>query len=605
MRLQGWLWCVCAWALTGCLGSGDDAGEGANDCRAAANACADGFSCQADPAGNWECRPEAGPDSDAGAGPGGGGAGGGGNGGDEPVGGSGAGGDEPVGGSGAGGDEPVGGNGAVGSGSGGDEPVGGNGAGGNGAGGDEPVGGNGAGGNGAGGNGAGGNGAGGDGEPFAAAACETDDDCAEGTCTPDNGRDGRVPGGFCDVGCFGDRECGPNGTCLAGGEAGRTCYLSCDGPEDCREGWDCRGLDGAPDVTVCLPDCREAGCGRGTTCNEALGRCEISCVYPCGADETCEEGRCIRDDGTCDTDYHCTELQLCHEGECIPGEARPCINEQCGAEQTCAEDGSGNRACLWACEDSDEPCPIDRMCYPGLGGPDGGGACWIGSCASVYDACTYGSLGQLSGTCYPLTIGTPGSAPTGFCRDAGTLERGGACDAQATARDEAGRAALCEPGTTCFDDPDDPFEPGRDTDATGTCVGLCEPGEGQRCQAGEACIDFSSDDDEATPGTDESRPLGLCLGTDCRVIANDCDGGEICTPYSLIDPRGECRPAGDTPLGARCRTSQECGAQAFCANDGDGRRCLGVCERDGDEAGCPDNETCVRQPGWDWGVCLR
>ena len=93
--------------------------------------------------------------------------------------------------------------------------------------------------------------------------CQQDADCAQGACLAD------VPGGFCQVACARDADCGANATCVALAE-GNLCLERCNGR--CRAGWVCYEGDG-----VCFPSCQDGGCGDGYVCG-ADGLCAVPLV---------------------------------------------------------------------------------------------------------------------------------------------------------------------------------------------------------------------------------------------------------------------------------------------------------------------------------------
>ncbi len=449
-------------------------------------------------------------------------------------------------------------------------------------------------------------------------ACATDDDCPAGaTCLSEEASNGDVPGGFCRVVCEDNNACA-GGACLPSG-ASNICFQRCDDGEACRADWTCVQAD---DASICLPDCREVGCGAAEVCNADSGVCEQAptpCRYECAAGEECTGGRCVRLNGTCVTDYHCPDddpdtVELdgrqCHEGNCVPEEFADCQNgEGCDASQVCVPRQQGmplaGGLCLFGCQ-ADEDCPLHKMCYPNLNGAQ---ACYFRVCGAgpngddngtVRGPCMTGSMAQWQGSCIPLSAATP---TPGFCFEAGNVPEGGACDAQNDGRAPADRALQCGQGSICFDDPDDPQDPGQNFAGRGQCVRMCNPAA-PACNANRTCINFGQLDDPGTRDVDETLVQGFCLNTDCNVAVNECAGGQHCRPYSLVANEGACSPPGQTAHRQPCLRHTECAEQSFCGNTGSGPICLQVCNMGAPEPGCPDGEQCVQNQGWGFGVCL-
>jgi hypothetical protein len=442
-----------------------------------------------------------------------------------------------------------------------------------------------------------------------AGACEAPEECPDGECLAD------LPGGFCLVACADDAGCGPAARCLAGGN-GNLCFDRCDDGTNCREGWVCADVNdanGQPDGQVCLPDCRVNECGRGQTCNEDTGLCEetpLPCPYPCQAGEQCREGRCVRDNGTCVTDYHCeANTRQCHQGRCVAAEFTECQGAVgCDNTQSCipvSQNPADPGLCLFSCQ-NDEQCPVNKACYAQIN------ACYFLDCGparpggmangQVRGACDAGFQQQWPGTCVPLNV-QPGEPERGFCFEAGEVAEGGVCNAQETGRDAASRAQQCAPGTLCFGDPDDNLDPEQNWAQTGTCARLCDP-RNPACGGGTQCFNLGSADDPATPESEE-RHFGACLATDCDIVQNNCEAGEQCRTVTFLDGEGQCGPAGDVALGDPCIRAADCADHAICANAGDGPTCLAICNpADGEEA-CAAGQQCFNSNGdWPYGVCL-
>jgi hypothetical protein len=328
------------------------------------------------------------------------------------------------------------------------------------------------------------------------------------------------------------------------------------------------------------------------------------CPYECGEDEVCSEQRCVRRDGTCDTDYHCVAGQeTCDDGWCRPVQFARCEDDfACNRPtQSCRRWGvaEGPGYCVVDCAEHTD-CPQNERCvddgqvapycyFVFCGGESGNG--------ETFGPCVLDAAGT-EGVCYPLAAGSqqPGGA-TGLCAEGGAVSEGAECDAQSP--DLAGQ---CVAGSFCFGDPDDPFSPTGPGTGRGQCAALCDPVAG-RCETG-TCVDFSTPDEVRTPQFDETQALGMCLNANCDVLdpALACPDGQACRIYALTDSRGTCGSAGALPVGALCEINEDCGVNALCANDGArGKRCLALCS-EGEVCGM--GQTCYRDPAWPLGACL-
>lgn len=418
--------------------------------------------------------------------------------------------------------------------------------------------------------------------------CQETTACAEGRCYVD--RTGRVPGGFCAVDCQHDADC-EQGRCLAV-EGGRLCFPSCD--ESCRPGWDCRA---APDGRgrVCQIDCRVAGCPAGQRCDFQTASCgprPAQCRYPCGAEEDCRDGRCVRRGGDCETDYHCAAGMACLAGECAPEEFTPCdLETPCSDLQRCVPVTSERGVCLQRCETAAE-CASGRLCRPDLG------ACYWALCGGMtgngvlLGACAGGPLGAQLGTCLPFDFELEPGAEVGRCVVAGVSAPGEPCDAQATERTEDAAGIMCEPGSICFGDPDDPDAPGNVSAGRGRCARLCA--DDGTCSGDERCIRPLG-----LSRSGERLAVGLCLPINCVFGRRDCPSGERCLIYSWNSSLGRCTRVGMAGRGAVCEAATDCLGRGVCPMPYPSR-CVDVCDPAG--LACEDGR-CDRLPGWALGMC--
>ncbi|MCA9541740.1 MAG: hypothetical protein KC620_22745 [Myxococcales bacterium] len=334
-------------------------------------------------------------------------------------------------------------------------------------------------------------------------------------------------------------------------------------------------------------------------------RTDVPCPFECHEGEQCLDGYCVRDDGTCDTDYHCLPGRaVCEEGRCAPAEFAPCRGDRdCHSGHQCRffnPDPLAPGTCVIPCQ-ADDPCPFEHECNL-----DFGGLCYFAICGpgtgngTLYQDC---AVGAAPGTCYPLSLGQARQGQPGYCIEGGTAPVGAPCDSQARTRDEASAALRCAPGGVCFGDADNPLDPDDEADSQGECVNLCDPRNPTTCTDLETCFDFSGQDDPDT-AFDETQPIGACLRTDCSVFAPaDCGEGQHCTLYTVTNDRGRCGPAGEVALGAPCQNQDDCAGNAICGGNGrDEMVCVADCDPMGEA--CPEGQFCYAEPTWRVGFCI-
>lgn len=133
-------------------------------------------------------------------------------------------------------------------------------------------------------------------------ACDDDGDCNGATCYA---AEGWVNGYCLDFGCGAPGEpCGNGGTCVSGLADDPVCMGACEGPDDCRPGYQCGNTD---DGQICF-----AGCGADDDCPAG---------FVCGGDEVCVvDFRCSP---ARPTSGECPVGQICTDGECVPFECNP------------------------------------------------------------------------------------------------------------------------------------------------------------------------------------------------------------------------------------------------------------------------------------------
>jgi hypothetical protein len=170
--------------------------------------------------------------------------------------------------------------------------------------------------------------------PTTGAPCTDSFMCAPGQSCFDEGAG--FPGGYCSSECDPRRfNCGPDSICVNAGDEQGLCADVCSGNADCRAGYLCVRLDGAPD-RVCWP--RFPG-GSTNPNGAAIGA-------GCGDSQDCSTDLlCIREDNGWPNGY-CTQV-LCDEvtnpcptgTSCItfPGSPSVCLQDcpQAGQRSTC------------------------------------------------------------------------------------------------------------------------------------------------------------------------------------------------------------------------------------------------------------------------------
>lgn len=452
------------------------------------------------------------------------------------------------------------------------------------------------------------------------AACQSDIDCAAGTC---------VDGVCCREACAGACEsCGINGECTADA-AGTSCGdgLQCAG----------RGLCLAPAGSVCQAgsDCTSGNCmaavGGGTACcTEACaggllcngdgvcvspesdlgavctidtdclgGRCfdGVCCDSECGgACERCnapgQEGRCSAEPpGT--TDAACPPNTECAgRGECLrPLGANCTLNGDCrSGECGLALEGSGEICCEATCLNGqrcspagscvDAPRPDGSACVAGtdcLSGSCVAGRCCESECDGVCQACSgLGDCNVSPGNdirCPPVDCPTSTTICVSYPPDvsANLCAAFGSC----RSAEQDCRPTFAPAGTPC-----EPLAPG----VTGTCdgTGTCRDprvGLGVTCNADEQC----------TSGNCSPRAGGgtICCDTPCDGLCEACgangacafrDNG-LCPPGQQCSANATCEPL-SVAEGSSCAGGQACSGGAVCVQG----ICRGLCTLVADNA---------------------
>ena len=287
------------------------------------------------------------------------------------------------------------------------------------------------------------------------------------------------------------------------------------------------------------------------------------------------------------------DLAGCLTGSCIHGVCSPlCIKDRdCGDPRfSCVQRGGGGR-CSQICRSSEECapgliCAVNRMmtgfCVaPGSGG--GGDMCshrwdcesWRCSNGRCLASCDTSGCGEKE-MCLALHTQSV-CTQIGEALQEAPCQVGGDCS---TGICRGGRCSSACPDGNCFDDR--------------VCVqfpalNLCERRCATSADCGDGAFCEASGDQRLcrTRGTGEDGSI-CAISTDCR--SGRCEGRQCLRECGPEQPCSEgtvcvssvsgshCRTAGPAPIGARCRTSEQC-ATGFCAG--------GQCGR-----GCSQNESC-------------
>jgi hypothetical protein len=285
------------------------------------------------------------------------------------------------------------------------------------------------------------------------AACDTDTQCATGSCAKGDA----LAGGYCSVqNCGSKTPCPAGSTCYALSPSVSMCMAYCDGAAACRsaDGYRCQQLFPS-DVKVCAPACSASGaCASGTRCNPKSGLCELaecdagSTSNVCATEETCQR----------DVTGLSNQSGLCLKS-CNPTAVTPCLASKGEICQPLGSDPAHGFCSQPRCKTS-EDCPSDAVCAQGICKPpqfcnatvacsDFATTCVFGKCMPRCPSGA-GCAGIHSGLECASTLDVPacmpvGSFPGSACRPTPDDE----CDAIAAGSQTADM--LCERGTCAPD----------------------------------------------------------------------------------------------------------------------------------------------------------
>lgn len=286
---------------------------------------------------------------------------------------------------------------------------------------------------------------------------------------------------------------------------------SCEGPEDCPEGWLCE--DG-----VCEDPCEDMWCDDGQVCH--YGECyDTSCEHRSCADGLiCLDGACVSSDCV---GVDCEAGESCADGYCYPDD---CRDESCEG-WVCVDDTCRDRACVGV------SCPPRESCANGV--------CYATDCDE--QDCEAGQV-CVEGECTSRRcVGVSCPADESCDPERGVCTSGCLIDGQVYSHRDAhpeNECLHCDPdvdagdwtpvdaGASCSGDDYCTVE--MTCDGQGTCAG----GEPRDCShLDEACAVGTCDSDEAACVT-ELLPEGT-----------PCDDGGVC------DDEGVCAMGCELPWG--------------------------------------------------------
>ncbi len=407
-------------------------------------------------------------------------------------------------------------------------------------------------------------------------ACQSDLDCAEGTC---------VDSVCCNEAC---------GAACESCDAAGACAADPDGT-NCGDGLQCfgRGACLSPNGAACQT---AAECGSGN-CEPATGGGSACCEAPCADGLLCNgDGACISPES--DLGAGCTDDTQCIGARCVDG---VCCDSECGAAcEACNVPGQEGRCSAAAPGGVDPLCAAGRQC-------GGRGQCLLG----LGGACT------LNGECRSGECGPALEGGSEICCEA-VCANGQRCAANGSCVD-----APRPDGTTCAANADclsNSCVGGRCCESA--CNGVCQacsglgrcnvsPGDDTGCApvdcptSNTVCVSYPADITTSLCASfsvcrsaqQECQPRFASVGTPCEALApgvqGTCDGSGNCR-----DPR--------VGLGTPCSAGSQC-VSGSCVPGPTGallccdRACSGVCEGCGangvcafrDNARCPLGQECA------------
>ena len=260
-------------------------------------------------------------------------------------------------------------------------------------------------------------------------------------------------------------------------------------------------IDTAPEIPVCVPDCKGEACGD----DGCGGECATCPVLPCRGTSECVGGTCNYKQVTCDDGDACTTEY------CYPVENR-CIYEavKCDDGDACTTDS----------------CDQDKGCVYTPKSCDDGNACTTDSCDSATGLCQYthkacnDGLDYTVDSCDPATGACEFTVKTGTCLKDTDCTDGNPCTADVC--DSVTHQCklveiVCNDNNACTTEKCVPAP-------VGMYEYFCETTEMKDCNDGNAC---TYDDCDPTTGACSHEAVSGCCNSndDCAADAY-CDYGQ-------------------------------------------------------------------------------
>ncbi|MGM0555061.1 MAG: DUF4397 domain-containing protein [Myxococcota bacterium] len=338
---------------------------------------------------------------------------------------------------------------------------------------------------------------------------------------------------------------------------------------------DCEGSQVCDDNGMCVddtPTCdTDEDCEPGEVCDDSgmcVAEAECETDEDCGEGEVCNDNMCetetpgCTDDTECGAGEFCTEAGSCESGQCAnvqPGEDCDPNGDPAGNGLFCVSVDEGSAVCAEAetcpAPDSDEPDPCSSGSECLSVGENGAGACIVTQCELGADECGDGA------NCQPI------SRDTNLCLPTGNGAEGDDCSSNFTDLS----SSRCGDGLFC------------DLFYTGVCRTPCN--DDNACSGLNSCVGDGNAEIYSSP---EGFCAEGCTPFDDRTTCGD---GAGCFP--LTADEGLCQEAGDIGLYESC-TVTACSGDDDCPTDVECNTDAGVCDYG---AQCASDGRCVTLEG--------
>ena len=302
--------------------------------------------------------------------------------------------------------------------------------------------------------------------------------------------------------------------------------LSCEGTEDCPEGWICEG-------GFCVDPCEDTWCDDGEVCH--FGQC-----YPTSCEHrSCAEGLICLDDAcvsrTC-AGVQCDAGESCADGYCYPDD---CGHTSCDG-WVCVDDMCRERSCVGV------SCPPRESCANGI--------CYASDCdeqdCETNEVCVEGEC--TSRRC--VGVSCPGEETCD--PDLGVCTSGCVIDGQSYDPRET------NPDNQCLHcDPDMDMGGWTPVDAGASCTGDDYCTVGMTCDGQGTCTGGEPRDCSDLDGPCE---VGICDSDAAACVAELLPEGTPCNEGGVCDDEGVCAMGCDLPWGGTIEHGES--VEAFLAS---------------------------------------